>query len=465
MNKTLKIKSDRKDFTSGPILSKLLLFTIPLILSNTLQLLYNAADLVVAGRFAEDVALAAVGSVGAYNALLVNLFMGLSVGAGVAASHYIGAGEHDKVKRVTHTSFVCAIVCGVFVSGVCLLVSRPVLELMGTPDSVIDYSVRYMHILAIGMPASLVYNMAASILRADGETVKPMIFLSISGLCNLLLNLLLVIVFGMGVAGVAIATVISQYLSCIMTMIYTMVRPGCCRFSFKEVRVYKKELLKIIAIGVPAGIQSSLFSISNMTIQSSVNSFGPDSMSGNTAGGNIEGFIYTAMNSFYHASLNFVGQNYGARNNERVKKSALCSVGAVAVLGAILCAVCFVFKKPLLGIYLPDNQAAMEFGIERMNVICTTYFLCGIMEATTGALRGIGSSMVSLFTSMFGSCFFRVAWIFTIFKVYHTPFMLYISYPISWAVTGGVQFLLFFVILNRKFKKLREAPHPAVEVS
>lgn len=453
MNKTIKLKSDKKDFTSGPILSKMLVFTIPIILSSMLQLLYNAADLVVAGRFAEDVALAAVGSVGAYNALLVNLFMGLSVGAGVAASHYIGAGERDKVKRVLHTSLVCAIVCGIFICCICFLISRRVLELMGTPDEVIDYSVQYMHILAIGMPASLVYNMAASVLRADGETFRPMIFLSISGLSNLLLNLLFVVFFRLGVAGVAIATVISQYLSCVMIMIYIAIRPGCCRFSFKELRVHKKEFAKIVAIGIPAGIQSSLFSISNMTIQSSINSFGTAAMNGNTAGGNIEGFIYTAMNAFYHTSLNFVGQNYGARNKERVKKSVICATLAVATVGVIACAICFAFKRFLLGIYLPGDTEAIEFGVKRMSVICTTYFLCGIMEVSTGALRGIGSSMSSLFTSLFGSCVFRVVWIFTVFEMLRTPFSLYISYPISWTVTTGVQMLLFAIILNRKFKK------------
>lgn len=453
MNKAVKTKSSRKDLTTGPIFSKMIIFTVPLILSGLLQLLYNAADLVVAGRYAGEIALAAVGAVGAYNALLVNLFMGLSVGAGVAASHYIGAGEPEKVKRVTHTAFVCALVCGIFVATVCLIISRPVLVLMDTPDTVIDLSVQYMHILAIGMPASLIYNMAASVLRADGETLRPMIFLSVSGLSNFLLNLVFVIVLRMGVAGVATATVISQYISCICIIVYMSVRRGCCRFSFRELRVYKAELKKIIAIGVPAGLQSSFFSISNMTIQSSINSFGDVAMSGNTAASNIEGFIYVAMNAFHHAALNFVGQNYGARDKKRVQKSFWCSIITVGVVGAVLCVIARIFSQPLLGIYLPDSPEALEFGAYRMTIICATYYICGIMDAANGGLRGIGASMLSMLTSLFGSCVFRVVWIFTVFEMLRTPFSLYISYPISWLVTGGVQILLFVVILNRKFRK------------
>ena len=453
MNKSIKIKSNRKDFTSGAILPKLLMFTLPLILSSTLQLLYNAADLVIAGRYAGEIALAAVGAVGAYNGLLVNLFLGLSVGAGVAASHYIGAGESEKVGRVTHTAMVCALVCGVFVSIVCLIISRPVLELMDTPDTVIDLSVQYMHIIAIGMPASLVYNMSASILRADGETLRPMIFLSASGLSNLLLNLLFVIVFRMGVAGVATATVISQYVSCICIIVYMRIRPGCCRFSFRELRVYKAELKKIVAIGVPAGLQSSFFSISNMTIQSSVNSFGDVAMSGNTAASNIEGFIYVAMNAFHHAALNFIGQNYGARNKKRVMQSMICSILAVATVGGLLCIVAYTFRESLLGIYLPDSPEGLKFGAYRMTVICATYYFCGIMDVTSGGLRGIGASTSSMLTSLFGSCVFRVIWVFTVFELYRTQLSLYISYPISWIMTGGVQLVLFIIILNRKFKQ------------
>lgn len=444
------------DLCSGPFLKKILLYTLPIIATGLLQLLFNAADLVVVGQFAGSEAVGAVGATGSLINLLVNLFMGLSVGAGVCVAQAIGARNDDSIHQTVHTAIPAAVIGGVVLTVVGIVLSPQMLELMDTPNEIIDLSVLYLRIYFAGIIPMLLYNFGASILRAAGDTKSPLIFLSIAGVINVVLNLIFVIAFRMSVAGVALATSISQTISCVLVIRALMRRPDACRLVFAKLRIYPTALLKIVRIGLPAGIQGSLFSISNVLIQSSINSFGTLAVSGSTAAGNIEGFVYVGMNSFHQTAMNFTGQNIGAGRYENLGKIMRVCLVCVLVVGVTLGGLCYAFAEPLLSIYLTDEPAAIVHGVTRMTYVCVVYFLCGLMDVMSGVLRGMGASLSPMLVTVLGVCGMRLAWIYTIFQVdrFHTLDCLFLSYPISWVLTFAALLCCYFFVrrrLNRKY--------------
>ncbi|MCM1530226.1 MAG: MATE family efflux transporter [Alistipes sp.] len=443
------------DLTEGPLLSRIILYTIPIILTGVLQLLFNAADLVVVGRCCGSISVGAVGATGPVINLLVNLFIGFSVGAGVSAAHGIGAGKHRDVRRVVSTAIPLAAICGVILTVVGVIGAKGILKLMDTPDDALDLSTTYMRIYFCGITASMLYNFGSAILRAAGDTKSPLIYLTAAGILNVLLNLFFVIVLDMDVAGVALATVISQVLSAALIIRALMLRKDSCRFDPRHMKIYRHQLVRILQIGFPAGIQGSLFSISNVIIQSSVNSFGSIAMSGNAAAGNIEGFVYTSMNSVSQTALNFTGQNHGAGKYDRIRKIMFICTGFVLCVGLALGLAAYGFGKPLLSIYISDSDEAIKYGLVRIMYICVPYFLCGLMDVATGMLRGIGSSIQPLIITVTGVCGFRILWIYTIFRMerFHSLETLYISYTISWLATFITEIIVFNVLLHKYEKK------------
>ena len=442
----------------GPLLPSIISYTIPLILTSVLQLLFNAADLVIVGRFCGSVSVAAVGATGAITNLVINLFIGFSVGAGVTVAHGMGAREEEAVHRTVHTALPTAMLGGVVLTVIGMIFAEDLLTMMGTPESVLPLSTVYMQIYFGGMVFNMVYNFVASILRAVGDTRSPLIFLSAAGVLNVGLNVVFVTVFHMNVAGVALATTIAQAVSAILVTITLMRRKDACRLYLKKMRFYKVQLLKIIRIGLPAGLQSSLFSISNVMIQSSINSFGEVVMSGNAAAGNLEGFVYVIMNAFHQTAVKFVGQNVGARQYDRVKKTLYLCLGCVTAVGLVTSILMYSFAPQLLAIYITDSSEAIASGVVRMSVVCLTYFLCGLMDTSTGALRGMGASVTPMIISVLGVCGIRLGWIFTIFQIpqFHTPWWLYFSYPISWLATFAAQFFAFQKLYRQRVKMLQE---------
>ncbi len=451
MEKT-KAKKYEIDMCNGPLLGKILIFYFPLMLSGILQLLFNAADIAVAGQFAGNEALAAVGSTSSLTNLLVNLFIGLSVGANVLVARFYGAGQTDELKGMVQTAIATSVIGGIILIFVGFFISKPALLLMGTPDNVISHSVVYMRIYFAGMPFMMAYNFGAAILRAVGDTKRPLYYLLLAGIVNVILNLVFVIVFSMGVAGVATATVISQAISAFLVLRCLVKSDSVYRLELKGIRIHKDKLLKMIQIGLPAGLQGALFSISNVLIQSSVNSFGSDAMAGNTAGSNVEGFVYTAMNAFYQAAISFCGQNYGARKYRRVGKALLLCEILVVIVGLIMGNGAYLLAGTLLKIYTPD-PVVIEYGVLRMNYICIPYFLCGTMDVMVGGLRGLGYSIMPMLVSLTGACLFRIVWIYTVFQQFRTLECLYISYPISWALTFLVHLICFLIVYRRLLKK------------
>ena len=449
------MKRQNQTMLQGPLLKNVILYTIPIILTSWLQLLFNAADLVVVGQANGSNSLAAVGATGAITNLIINLFIGLSVGAGVGVAHGLGSGDDEAVHRTVHTAIPAAIISGIFLTIVGVALSKTFLAWMDTPteNNVLELATLYMQIYFGGMVFNMVYNFAASILRAAGDTKSPLIFLGLSGLINVGLNLIFVLVCHMNVEGVALATVISQAVSAVLVVIKLMHRTDACRLEWKKMRIYGPQLRKMIGIGLPAGIQGSMFSISNVMIQSSINSFGDIVMSGNTAAANLEGFVFTAMNAFHQTAVNFTGQNVGARQYDRVKKILWTCLGCVAATGAVLGLLLIGFGHPLLSIYISDSQKAIEYGLNRLLYICLAYFICGMMDVSTGSLRGMGSSIVPMIISVLGVCGVRLLWIATVFQTYHTPECLYLSYAVSWVITFAAQFISFWMVYKKHTKK------------
>lgn len=449
----MKIKN--RSMLEGPLLPSIINYTIPIILTSLLQLLFNAADLVVVGRFCGSVSVAAVGATGAITNLVINLFIGFSVGAGVSVAHALGAREDQAVHRAVHTALPTALVSGVILTVVGVAFSESLLKMMGTPGNVLSLSALYMRIYFGGMTFNMVYNFCASILRAAGDTKSPLVYLTLAGVVNVLLNLFFVIVLHMNVAGVALATTISQGISAVLVVIALMRRTDACRLSLKNMRFYKPQLLKMVRIGLPAGIQGSLFSISNVMIQSSINSFGEVIMSGNAAAGNIEGFVYVGMISFQQTAVNFVGQNVGAHQYKRARKTLFLCLGCAAVVGLSTSLLAYAFAPQLLSIYITDSAEAISYGVMRMSVVCLTYSLCGLMDTTTGALRGMGASTVPMIISVLGVCGVRMGWILTVFQLpqFHTPWWLYISYPVSWTFTFAAQLIAFILVYRTRIRK------------
>lgn len=444
------MRRNSADLTEGPLLKGLIAYTVPIVLTGVLQLLFNAADLVVVGRFCGSISVAAVGACGAVINLLVNLFIGLSVGAGVTVAHGIGAGKDEDVRRTVHTAIPLATICGAFLTVVGIVGARWILSLMGTPDNVIGLSATYMRIYFSGIIASTLYNFGGAILRAAGDTKSPLYFLTAAGFVNVLLNLFFVIVLRMDVAGVALATALSQVMSAALVVWALMRREDACKLRLREMHIYGRQLMKIVRIGFPAGIQGSLFSISNVIIQSSVNSFGSIVMSGNAAAQNIEGFVYISMNSVSQSALNYAGQNHGAGRFDRIRKIMLACLALAFGAGVSLGGLSVLLARPLLSIYITDSDEAIKYGVIRLMFICLPYFLCGIMDVATGMLRGIGSSIAPMFITVAGVCGFRILWIYTVFQIpkYHTLEILYSSYIISWSATFLIETVVFYIMLH-----------------
>ena len=438
------------DMTQGRLLTQVLVFALPIMLSGILQLLFNAADTIVVGRFAGNEALAAVGSVGSLNNMIISLFIGLSVGANVLVARYTGSRNDRAVSDTVHTSVLLSLAGGVLLMIIGVALARPLLELMGSPEDVIDLAVLYVRIIFLGMPVQMLYNFCAAILRAVGDTQRPLYYLSIAGVVNVLLNLVFVIALHLSVAGVALATIISQAISALLVMRALLHMEGPTRLHLRRLRIHPGKLREIIRIGLPAGIQSSVFSLSNVVIQSSVNSFGSVVIAGNAASSNVGNFVYQAMNTFQQAITCFAGQNIGARKPRRIVSAMkVCMFWAVSfglVLGMLSC----VFGTQLLSLFSAD-PAVIAAGMERQIIVCAPYFLCGMMDVMTGALRGIGYSLLPMIVSILGACAFRLFWVFTVFAAYPTLPCLMLSYPVSWLLTFSVLLVIFLVLWNRSF--------------
>ena len=440
------MKEKEMNMLSGNLLKKIIIFTIPVMLSGVLQLLFNACDLIVVGKFAGDHSLAAVGSTSALINLIINLFIGFSVGANVSVAIAIGRKDEEKCQKLVHTSILFSVICGLFLTVFGIVAARSLLELMDTTSDVLDKATLYLQIYFAGMIFNMVYNFGASILRSIGETKKPLYYLLTAGIVNVILNVFFVTVFNMDLDGVALATIISQAISAILVVRCLMKKTGYVNLNLKKLAIDKSSLKEIIFIGLPAGIQGSLFSISNVFIQKAVNSFGSTAVvAGNTASSNIEGFIYTSMNSFYQACITFTSQNYGAKKIKNCKKVLLNCLLCVTLTGIILGGTAVLFSKPLLNLYI-NEESSIKYGITRITIICLTYFLCGSMDVLVGSLRGLGYSIIPMIVSVLGICAFRLLWIYTVFNKNHKLNILYYSYPISWILTASVH--LICLILN-----------------
>lgn len=451
-----RMRSYEIDMCSGAILPKLLQFAMPLMLSSILQLLFNAADIVVVGRFAGDNSLAAVGSTTSLINLLTNLFIGLSVGANILAARAYGANDHKSLKEIVHTSMLLSLVSGVALAFIGFFLAGPLLYLMQSPAAVRDLATLYLKLYFLGMPATLVYNFGAALLRAAGDTRRPLYYLFLSGILNVVLNLFFVIVLHMDVAGVAIATVASQVLSALLVVRCMLLEPGGVHLVLQHLHIHPAQLKAILRIGLPAGLQSTLFSLSNVVIQSTVNTFGEVVVAGNSAAQNIEGFVYAAMNAFYQANVSFTSQNIGAGRLDRIRPILYRNIVCVLVVGLILGGGVLLLGPQLLGFY-SDSANVIAAGMDRLVILCSTYAICGLMEAFVGSMRGLGYSVMPMIVSLIGACGLRLAWIATIFQLpqFHTIEVIYASYPVSWFLTT-VAHAVCFAFAMRKLKKKTE---------
>ena len=443
------------DMTEGRLLPKILLFSLPLMASSVLQLLFNAADVVVVGKFAGSEALAAVSSTTSLINLITQLFIGLSIGVNVVVAKHIGEKDFDKTYRSVSTSIIISLVGGVIVTVVGFLFCKTMLQLMGSPDDVIDLSALYLKIYFLGTIAMMLYNYGSAILRAQGDTQRPLKFLTLSGVLNVILNLIFVIVLKMSVAGVALATIISQYISAVLIMICLMKEKYPFGISLKEMTFDAAEFKQILVIGLPAGIQGTVFALSNVTVQSSINSFGKIVMAGNGAASNLEGFVYVAMNTFYQSAISFTSQNLGAKKYKRLTPILFTCLGCVLVTGAVLGIGLWYFGDIFLSIYSSDPEV-ISAGIIRLSYIGKIYFLCGTMDVLCGCLRGMGYSLIPMINSLLGSCAFRLVWLATVFKIYHTQDMVYIVYPLSWIITI-ILHLILYIYVRKKMQKNMES--------
>ena len=439
------------DMTKGPIFNELIIFSVPLILSGVLQLLFNAADVIVVGRFAGDNSLAAVGSTSSFINLMLNLFIGLSIGSSVVSANYFGAGKIRELRNTVHTSMLLSIYSGIGLTILGVIFARPILHLMQAPEEVLVLAVLYLRIYFAGISATVIFNFGSALLRAKGDTKRPLYILMVAGVINVILNLIFVIFFRMDVAGVALATVISQIFAAAFVVVLLMREEDGFRLELRKLKIHKYILIHIIKIGVPAGFQGMMFSISNMVIQSSVNSFGPVVIAGSSAGINIEGFVYLAMNGFSQGALTFVSQNMGAGQKDRIKKLMFISLLTVLVVGEGLGFLVVIFARQILGIY-SKNPLVIAAGIRRLSIICSTYALCGIMDTMSNIIRGIGHSLLPMVVCIVGVCVFRIVWLSTLFQTvrFHTEFIIFVSYPISWIITFIAHCICFAIV----FKKL-----------
>ena len=452
------VRSRNRSMLEGPLFVNIILYTVPIILTSVLQLLFNAADLVVVGRFCGSLSVAAVGSTTYLTNLLVNFFVGISVGAGVTVAHGIGRRDGEEVRRTVHTTLPMALVCGAVLTLVGVTCSETFLRMMDTPASVLPLSAVYMKICFGGVTFTVVYNFCAAILRAAGDTRSPLIFLTISGVINVLMNLFFVCVLHMNVAGVALATTLSQGISAALVVMALMRRRDECRLELKNMRFYAEQIRKIIRIGLPAGAQSSLFSISNVLVQSSMNSFGDVFVSGAAAATNIEGFMYAGVNAYHQSAVNFIGQNAGAGQYDRVKKTLRVCLGSVTVTAIAMSTAICVFGRQLLSLYIPDSPEAIAYGLFRFYNVGSLYFLFGMMDVLSGAIRGMGSSLVPMVICLLGACGLRILWVMAVFPLWRTPGGLFLCYPISWIVTLMALLAAYGIVYRKHAKNLGKGP-------
>lgn len=453
MKRTRKNTRYEMDMCSGSILKKMLIFAIPLMCSSVLQLLFNAADIVVVGRFAGDNSLAAVGSNTALINLLTNLFIGLSIGANVLVARYYGAKQHRDLKTTVHTAMMLSVYSGVILTVIGVAGARQILIWMKTPEELLGLAVVYLRIYFIGMTATMIYNFGSAILRAVGDTKRPLYYLFAAGIVNVVLNLFFVIVLKMDVAGVALATVVSQCISAFLVVRCMLKEPSGIRLEFGELHVDRDKFRRILQIGLPAGFQGIIFSLSNVVIQSSVNSFGPVIVAGNSAAANIEGFVYVSMNAFHQATISFTSQNVGAGQYKRIHKIVLTGQLCVAAVGLVLGNAAVLCGRPLLGVY-SNSPAVLDAGMYRLDIISRTYALCGMMDVMVGALRGLGYSVMPMVVSLIGACGLRLVWLATMFQMeaFHTVTMVYLSYPISWLITFAAH-VVCYLLIKKKLNK------------
>ncbi len=449
-------KITTQEITEGPLIRPIIRYTIPIILSSVLQLLFNAADLVVVGQFGSENSVGAVGATGSLTNLMVNLFLGLSIGAGVVVAHGLGAHDDEKVRQTIHTAIPLAVICGAVLTAAGVFLSGPLLKAMGTPQENLGLATLYMRIYFCGMIFNLLLNFGSSILRAAGDSTSPMKYLTIAGVVNVILNLIFVIAFKMDVAGVALATILSQGVSATLILRTLMKRKDACQLKLKELGIHRNPLKRILAIGIPSGVQSSLFSISNVLMQSSMFSFGPVALKGVSAASNIEGFIYVLMHSFNQTMVNFTGQNEGARKYRRIAKLYFTCLWMMLVVSIGLCGTVYLCGRPLLSIYIPGDTAAIDFGMQRLMMVGLLYFLCGMMEIASGGARGMGISLSTTLVNVFGVCGLRVLWIYTVFPKFHTLTALYASYSVSWIVTYFATSFVFFGVLRARRKRYEQ---------
>ena len=449
------MKTKSPSLLSGPLLSGILWYTLPIIFTNVLQLLFNAADLVIVGQFCGSISVAAVGATTNITGLLVNFFVGLSVGSGVAVAHSIGSRQDEEVRRTVHATIPLALVSGIVLTVVGMIWCGRFLEMMDTPQTVLPLATVYMRICFAGVTFTMLYNFCAAILRAAGDTRSPLIYLILAGILNVIMNVIFVRFFQMNVAGVALATTISQGVSAALVIGALMRRTDACKLVLRDIRFYGAQIQKILRVGLPAGIQSALFNISNVMIQAAVNSFGDVFISGSAASANIENFLYVIVNSFHQTAVNYVGQNAGAGQYDRVKKIIWIVFTSVTAVCFALAALCWSFGRELLTIYIPDSPQAVAYGYERLVLLALPYFLCGLMDVSTGVLRGLGSAVIPMVFCLLGACGFRILWIRTIFQQHHTIPCLLSSYPLSWALTALCQLVALVFIYRKHIRRMQ----------
>ena len=442
------------DMCNGSIMDKLISFSLPLMLSSILQLMFNAVDIIVVGRFDSSQALAAVGSTTALINIFTNLFIGISLGANVLAARYFAAGRDKEMSEAVHTAITLALISGIIMAFVRAGASRLALDLMDTPADVIDQSVTYMRIYFMGMPFFMLYNYGAAVLRAVGDTKRPLLFLALAGMANVVLDLLLVIVIPLGVAGVAIGTVSSQFVSCILVLRCLYKTEGSYQLRFSKLTIKWIYLKRIFQVGIPAGIQSTVINFSNAMLQSSVNSFGSTAMAGYTAANNILGFLYVSVNAVTQACMSFTSQNYSVGKQKRMDRVLIDCIILSAEAAGVLGVGAYVFGSQLLGIYTAD-AAVIKCGLEILSITTVPYFLCGIMDLIPGALRGMGHSAVPMVLSVIGTVGTRIVWIYGLFPHHRSLFFLFISYPGSWIATILMQAVCFWFVRKKCIRQLK----------
>ncbi len=443
-------RSHEIDMTTDPLFPKLLLFSVPLMLSGILQLLFNAADMVVIGRFAgsermAELGLAAIGATSSLINFFVNVIIGVSVGSNVMVARYYGAKKDKNVHDAVHTSILLSLCLGVGIGILAIFLCRPILIMMKTPENVLNLATLYVRIYFAGLPVMMLYNFGSAILRAVGDTQRPLYYLTVAGVVNVALNLAFVCIFHMNVEGVALATILSQALSAFLVLRCLARADASYRLILRDLKIHPRIMKNILSVGLPAGLQGSIFSISNILIQSSVNFFGETAMAGNTACMSLEGFVYTSMNSVYQATISFTSQNLGGGKYSRLNRILFSCLALVTAVGLIMGNAFYFFGNELLSLYT-TKSTVIHYGILRMQVIMTTYCLCGIMDVLCGELRGLGYGIMPMIVSLLGACGFRIVWIYTYFRSHHTLQTLYASYPISWAVTALVHFICFLIV-------------------